>query len=418
MRMLWKNIKGLVGAYDVPPLYLKGGEMRSLPVLEQSWLAIEDGVIVDFGSMADFPGIIDWSGLEVVDCEGKYVLPAWCDSHTHLVFAASRSGEFLSRLEGKSYQEIAAEGGGILNSARALQSLSETDLLADARNRLLRAIRTGTGSIEIKSGYGLTAEAELKILRVIRALKEEFTIPIKATFLACHAVPEGDWTAASWTAYMIKEALPVVANEGLADYVDAFCEKGYFGLEETQSRLDAASSLGMKAKVHVNQFNAFGGVKLCVNSDAVSVDHLEELNVEDVEALRRAADSGSPTLATALPGCSYFLGIPYTPVHELMKADVPVALATDFNPGSAPSSNMNRVVQLAILKMKMHPLEAIAAATINGAAAMECSDRAGVIARGRAANVIVTRSMNGLEDLAYDFGEETVEKVFIDGIIQ
>ena len=418
MRMLWKNIKGLVGAYDVPPLYLKGGEMRSLPVLEQSWLAIEDGVIVDFGSMADFPGIIDWSGLEVVDCEGKYVLPAWCDSHTHLVFAASRSGEFLSRLEGKSYQEIAAEGGGILNSARALQSLSETDLLADARNRLLRAIRTGTGSIEIKSGYGLTAEAELKILRVIRALKEEFTIPIKATFLACHAVPEGDWTAASWTAYMIKEALPVVANEGLADYVDAFCEKWYFGLEETQSLLDAASSLGMKAKVHVNQFNAFGGVKLCVNSDAVSVDHLEELNVEDVEALRRAADSGSPTLATALPGCSYFLGIPYTPVHELMKADVPVALATDFNPGSAPSSNMNRVVQLAILKMKMHPLEAIAAATINGAAAMECSDRAGVIARGRAANVIVTRSMNGLEDLAYDFGEETVEKVFIDGIIQ
>lgn len=418
MRMLWKNIKGLVGAYDAPPLYLKGGEMRSLSVLERAWLAIEDGIIVDFGSMDDFPGIADWSGLEVVDCEGKYVLPAWCDSHTHLVFAARRSGEFLSRLEGKSYQEIAAEGGGILNSARALQVMSEAELLADARHRLQQAMRTGTGSIEIKSGYGLTAEAELKMLRVIRALKEECPIPIKSTFLACHAVPEGEWTAASWTAHMIKEALPVVADERLADYVDAFCEEGYFGLEETQSLLNAASSLGMKAKVHVNQFNAFGGVKLCVNSKAVSVDHLEELNAEDVEALRSAVDSGNPTFATALPGCSYFLGIPYTPVHELMKADVPVALATDFNPGSAPSSNMNRVVQLAILKMKMHPLEAIAAATINGAAAMECSDRAGVIARGRAANVIVTRPLSGLEDLAYDFGEEPVEKVFIDGIIQ
>jgi imidazolonepropionase len=416
--MLWKNIKGLVGAYDRPPLYLKGREMRSLPVMERAWLAIEDGVIVDFGSMDDFPGIADWSGLEVMDCEGKYVLPAWCDSHTHLVFAARRSGEFLSRLEGKSYQEIAAEGGGILNSARALQAMSEEELLVDARERLQQAMRTGTGSIEIKSGYGLTAEAELKMLRVINALKEEFTIPIKATFLACHAVPEGEWTAASWAAHMIEEALPVVASERLADYVDAFCEKEYFGLEETQSLLDAATSLGLKSKVHVNQFNAFGGVKLCVNSNAVSVDHLEELNSEDVEVLKHAADTGNPTIATALPGCSYFLGIPYTPVHELMKADVPVALATDFNPGSAPSSNMNRVVQLAILKMKMHPLEAIAASTINGAAAMECSDRTGVISRGRAANVLVTRPMNGLEDLAYDFGEEPVEKVFIDGIVQ
>ncbi len=415
MRMLWKNIKGLVGVYDTPPLYLKGGEMRSLPVLEQAWLAIEDGVVVDFGSMEEFPGITDWSGLEVMDCEGKYVLPAWCDSHTHLVFAASRSGEFLSRLEGKSYQEIAAEGGGILNSARALQSMSELDLLADARNRLMQAMRTGTGSIEIKSGYGLTTEAELKMLRVIDALKSEFSIPIKATFLACHAVPEGDWTAASWTARMVEDALPAVAKEGLADYVDAFCEKGYFGLAETQSLLEASLLLGLKAKVHVNQFNAFGGVKLCVDAKAVSVDHLEELEAEDIDALKKAAASGHPTFATALPGCSYFLGIPYTPVLELMKADVPVALATDFNPGSAPSSNMSRVVQLAILKMKMHPLEAIAAATINGAAAMECSEQAGVIARGRAANVLLTRPMNGLEDLAYGFGEEPVEKVFIDG---
>ncbi len=416
MRQLWKNIKGLVGAYDTPPSYLRGGEMRSFPVLEQAWLAIEDGVIVDFGSMDSFPGIADWSGLEVLDCEGKYVLPAWCDSHTHLVFAASRSGEFLSRLEGKSYQEIAAEGGGILNSARALRSMSEADLFADARKRLLQAIHSGTGSIEIKSGYGLDAEAELKMLRVIRALKEDFSIPIKATFLACHAVPRGNWTAKSWTKHIVEKVLPMVVQEGLADYVDAFCEKGYFGLEETQLLLDAASAIGIRSKVHVNQFNIIGGVKLCINSNALSVDHLEVLDSEDIAALQLAAESGNPTFATSLPGCSYFLGISYTPVRDLVNAGVPVALATDFNPGSAPSSNMSRVVQLAILKMKMHPLEAIAAATINGAAAMECSDRAGVIARGRAANVIVTHPMQGLEDLAYDFGKEPVDKVFIDGV--
>lgn len=417
MRMLWKNIKGLVGAYDAPPAHLKGGEMRSFPVLENAWLAIDDGCIADFGPMDTFPGIADWTGLEIIDCEGRYALPAWCDSHTHLVFAASRSQEFLSRLEGKTYQEIADAGGGILNSAQAIQALPESELLRDAEVRLARAMRSGTGAIEIKSGYGLTADAELKMLRIIRSLRESHSIPVKSTFLACHAVPSGGWTAASWTRHMVDDVLPRVADEGLADYVDAFCEKGYFGLEETEVLIKAAKAVGLKSKVHVNQFNAFGGVKLCVSQRSVSVDHLEVLELDDVEALRAAAQSPDPTIATALPGCSFFLGIPYTPVRSLLDADVPVALATDYNPGSAPSSNMGRVVQLAILKMKMHPVEAIAAATLNGAAAMECSDRAGVIARGRAANVLLTREMNGLEDFAYDFGQEAVEKVFIDGVI-
>jgi len=417
MRMLWKNIKGLVGAYDAPPARLNGKEMRDFPVIENGWLAIDSGQIVDFGSMDTFPGIADWNGLEVLDCSGRFVLPAWCDSHTHLVFAADRSGEFLSRIQGKSYQEIADEGGGILNSAQALQAMDEDALYEDAQARLERAITQGTGAMEIKSGYGLSADAELKMLRVIRRLATASPIPIRSTFLACHAVPKGDWDAMRWTQHMIKDALPQVMQAGLADYVDAFCEEGYFGLEEVELLLKASQSAGLPAKIHVNQFNAFGAVSLCTKFDAVSVDHLEELNAEDLEALRASNAKGkSGTMATALPGCSYFLGIPYTPARQLMEADVPLAIATDFNPGSAPSSNMARIVQLAILKMNMLPIEAIAAATLNGAAAMDVSDRAGVIARGRQANLLLTRPMPGLQAFGYDFGTEPVEKVFIDGV--
>ncbi len=414
MRMLWKNIKGLVGAYDSPPSRLRGSEMADFPLLENAWLAIDSGKIADFGPMETFPGIVDWTGLDVVDCEGRYVLPSWCDSHTHLVFAAPRSHEFMSRLEGKTYQQIADEGGGILNSARALQLMPEDQLFEEALVRLQHAMQAGTGAIEIKSGYGLDDEAELKMLRIIQRLKEAVPIPVRRTFLACHAVPEGNWTATTWTRHVAEHLLPRVQKEKLADYVDAFCEKGYFGLEEVSTLLEAASKEGLAAKVHVNQFNAFGGVKLCTNLDALTVDHLEVLEPEDLEALK--SSSNTRTMACALPGCSYFLGIPYTPVRELIKADVAVALATDFNPGSAPSSNMERIVQLAILKMKMLPLEAIAAATLNGAAAMEVSDQAGVIAPGRAANVLVTKPMQGLEGFGYDFGESSVEKVFIDGV--
>ena len=417
MRMLWKNIKGLVGAYETPPDYLSGKEMHAFALIEDAWLAIDDGRIADFGAMSDFPGIVDWSGLEVVDCSGRYVLPSWCDSHTHLVFAASRGGEFLARLEGRSYQEIAAAGGGILNSAKALQLKSEEELLQDARVRLESVMSAGTGAIEIKSGYGLTAESELKMLRVIAALKDEFNIPIRSTFLGCHAVPQGNWTPASWTAHVIDDILPLVASEKLADYVDAFCEDGYFTVEQVAQLLRAAQAFGLSGKVHVNQFTALGGVAMGLKHSVRSLDHLEELSEGDLAALKDqvAADS-SPVFACALPGCSYFLGIPFTPVRDLMGADVPVALATDYNPGSAPSGNMSRVVQMAMVKMKMRPLEAIAAATINGAAAMGLQGVAGVIAPGRAANLILTKPMDGLESIGYSFGEEPVEKVFVDGV--
>ena len=419
MRRLFKNIKGLVGCYEAPPEWLAGQSMAEFPVLENAWLAVEEGRIAAFGSMTDFPGITDWSGLEIEDCEGRFVLPAWCDSHTHLVYASDRGGEFLERLQGKSYQEIAQSGGGILNSARSLRALPESTLLADAQHRLQHAMDQGTGAMEIKSGYGLTMEGELKMLRVIQALKEENAIPIKSTLLACHAIPEGDWDAPRWTAEVIQHLLPQVASEALADYVDAFCEEGYFGVDELNELLEATQQMGLRAKVHVNQFTALGGVAASVHWNALSVDHLEHLTAEDITALQGGLknDQG-PVFPVALPGCSHFLSIPYTPVRKLIDANLPVVIASDHNPGSAPSGNMTLVVQLAMVKMGMLPLEAIAAATINGAAAMELSHEVGVIAPGWRANVLVTTPMTGLEEIGYRFGDNPVEKVFINGILR
>ncbi|MDE0871938.1 MAG: imidazolonepropionase [Flavobacteriales bacterium] len=416
MRRLLKNIKGLVGAYEAPPSWLGGLAMGDFPVIENAWLAIEEGRIAAFGTMDSFPGIVDWSGLEIEDCDGRYVLPAWCDSHTHLVYAADRGGEFLDRLQGKSYQEIAENGGGILNSARALRAMPESDLMADAVKRLSLAMDQGTGAIEIKSGYGLTVEGELKMLRIIQALKKESPIPIKSTLLACHAVPEGDWNASTWTDAAIKELIPAAIEQGLADYVDAFCETGYFSVEDLNKLLGAIQNSPLKAKVHVNQFSTLGGVAACVEHGALSVDHLEELSDEDMAALGTTLERNKqPVFSVALPGCSHFLGIPFTPVRRLMDAGLPVALASDHNPGSAPSGNMTLVVQLAIIKMGMLPLEAIAAATINGAAAMELSHEVGVIAPGWRANLLITKPLNGLEQIGYRFGENPVEKVLING---
>ncbi|MGY8942016.1 MAG: imidazolonepropionase [Flavobacteriales bacterium] len=416
MRRLLKNIKGLVGAYEAPPSWLGGLAMGDFPVIENAWLAIEEGRIAAFGTMDSFPGIVDWSGLEIEDCDGRYVLPAWCDSHTHLVYAADRGGEFLDRLQGKSYQEIAENGGGILNSARALRAMPESDLMADAVKRLSLAMDQGTGAMEIKSGYGLTVEGELKMLRIIQALKKGSPIPIKSTLLACHAVPEGDWNASTWTDAAINELIPAAIEQGLADYVDAFCETGYFSVEDLNKLLGAIEDSPLKAKVHVNQFSTLGGVAACVEHGALSVDHLEELSDEDLAALETTLERNKqPVFSVALPGCSHFLGIPFTPVRRLMDAGLPVALASDHNPGSAPSGNMTLVVQLAIIKMGMLPLEAIAAATINGAAAMELSHEVGVIAPGWRANLLITKPLNGLEQIGYRFGENPVEKVLING---
>ena len=414
MRILFTHIKGLVGAYEQAPAYLAGADMNEFSVLDDAWLAVEDGRIADFGRMADFEGIADWSGLQVVNCEGRFVLPSWVDSHTHLVYAADRASEFLDRLNGLSYQTIAQRGGGILNSAERLQSMSEDALYAAARERLERALNDGIGALEIKTGYGLTVQAELKMLRVIGRLKREAPIPIKATLLGLHAVPSG-MTAAEWTALAIEELLPQAA--GSVDYIDAFCEQGYFGLEETEAWLAAGAAAGIPAKVHVNQFNAFGGVELCAKWSARSVDHLEELNEADIPALQSTLNRPEgPMFPVALPGCSHFLSIPYTPGRELIDAGLPLVLATDHNPGSAPSGSMRLAVQLAIVKMRLRPLEAIAAATLNAAAAMDVSGEVGAIAPGYRANLLLTRPMDDLIEIGYRFGEDPVERVFMNGV--
>ena len=422
MRTLLKNIKGLVGAFDEAPRDVAGAEMARFPVLEHAWLAVEGGRVVDFGSMDEFPGVADWSGLNIVDAEGRWVLPAWCDSHTHTVFAHDRNEEFLMRLQGATYQEIADNGGGILNSAKALQGMEEDVLFEAAWNRVKQAIAQGVGAMEIKSGYGLTLEAERKMLRVVARLKEHAPIPIKATFLGCHAVPPEFQDAAAYTEHVVNDMLPALSAEGLIDYVDAFCEKGYFGIDETRMLIEAAQALGLKSKVHVNQFNDIGGVDLCVNLHSLSVDHLEVCGGEAIQSLiegfERAEDGeGAPTYPVALPGCSHFLSIPYTPGRALIDAGLPLVLATDHNPGSAPSGDMTMAVRLASLKMGVLPVEAVAAATLNGAAAMELSGEVGCLACGHRANFILTHPMAGLQDIAYRFTDAVVDKVFINGEI-
>lgn len=413
MRMLFTHIKGLVGAFETAPAFVAGAQMNAFPVIHDAWLAIEDGRIADFGRMSDFQGIGDWTGLKVVDCEGRFVLPSWVDSHTHLVYAADRSGEFLDRLNGLTYQTIAERGGGILNSAARLQEMDEDALFDATRARLEKALADGIGAMEIKTGYGLSVEAELKMLRVIARLKAAAPIPIKSTLLGLHAVPKG-MDAASWTRMAIEDLLPAALATGGVDYVDAFCEHGYFGLEETRAWLKAAK---VPSKVHVNQFNAFGAVELCAGLGARSVDHLEELADGDVEALVSTLDREmGPMFPVALPGCSHFLSIPYTDGRKLIDAGLPLALATDHNPGSAPSGSMAFAVQLAIVKMRLRPLEAIAAATLNGAAAMDCAHEVGAIAPGFRANVLVTRPMSDLIEIGYRFGEDPVDRVFVNGV--
>jgi len=409
-RLLIKDIGYLVGFGREPLARLSGGEMHGLPVIGDAWLAIEDGRVMDGGAMADFPGIVDWNGLEVVEASGRCVLPAWVDSHTHLVHAASREGEFVDRIRGLTYQEIAARGGGILNSAEALRAMSEEALYAASLERMERLMRMGTGAIEVKSGYGLDLESELKMLRVARRLGALDRIPVKTTFLGCHAVPAGWNSAAEYTQYMIKEVLPAVVEEGLADHVDIFCEEGYFGLEETRMLLEAARLRGLPAKVHVNQFKASGGVPLCVELGAMSVDHLEVLAAEDVAEL-----SAAETIPVALPLCSLFLDLPFTPGRTLVDAGCALAIATDFNPGSAPSGNMHLAAALGCLRMGLEPREALAAATVNGAAALGLSSEVGGLAAGQEASLMLTRPLRSVEEALYAFGDPIAERVLLRG---
>lgn len=387
--------------------------MNQLPTLENAFLAIEDGEIALFGSMDDWGGITDWRNLEVIDAEGRFVLPAWCDSHSHLVFAASRELEFEDRIKGLTYEEIASRGGGILNSAAKLAEMSEDELFERAIARLDDAMLSGTGAMEIKSGYGLSTESELKMLRVIKRLREYSSLTIKPTFLGAHAIPMAYKDKQDdYVNLVIDEILPEVAKNSLADYVDVFCEKGYFSVDQTIKIVEAGARHGMKSKIHVNQFNSLGAIPKLVAEGVLSVDHLEVLETEDIEAL-----SGSNTIATALPLCSLFLSIPYTPLRKLIDNNVIAALATDFNPGSAPSSNMSLAVSLACIKMKITPNEAINAATINGAAAMECADILGSIAPGKNANLIISEKCDYLSYVPYSFGKPAIDGIIVNGEI-
>ncbi|WP_029037518.1 imidazolonepropionase [Salinimicrobium xinjiangense] len=408
MKTLFTNLKQLVQVREETLKPLKGSEMKELPVLNDAWLLVEDGKIADFGRMSEIPFFED---ATEIDASGKMLLPGWIDSHTHLVYAGNREQEFVDRINGLTYEEIAAKGGGIVNSAKKLQQTSEDDLYLQSESRLKEVMKMGTTAIEIKSGYGLTTEAELKMLRVIQRLKKNFDLPIKATFLGAHALPpEYKENKEAYIDLLINEMMPQVMEEGLAEYVDVFCEKGYFSVEDTDRILEAGKKLGLIPKIHVNQFNAIGGIKTAVQHGALSVDHLEVLQTDDLDVLE-----DSETMPVALPSCSLFLGIPYTPARKIIDTGLPLALATDYNPGSTPSGNMNLVVSLACIKMKMNPEEAINAATINAAYAMGILDTHGSITKGKAANLILTEPIPSYGFLPYSFGANHIDSVYING---
>ncbi|MDG1715604.1 imidazolonepropionase [Lacinutrix sp.] len=408
MTILIKNIKELLQIREPNILKVSGEAMKTLPTLKNAYVFIEHDIIVDFGSMEN----CKYNNTdEVIDAQGKIVLPTWCDSHTHIVYAGNREQEFVDRINGLSYEEIANRGGGILNSVKILENTSEEDLYQQSIVRVKNVMQLGTGALEIKSGYGLSTEAELKMLRVIQRIKKEFPIKVKATFLGAHAFPlKFKNNKKGYLDLIINEMLPKIAKENLANYIDVFCEKGYFSLEETEQILKAAKQYHLTPKIHVNQFNTFGGVALAVKHNALSVDHLEELNQDDINALK-----GSNTMPVALPSCSYFLSIPYTPGRQIIDAGLPLALATDYNPGSTPSGNMNFVVSTACIKMKLTPEEAINAATINGAYAMGISNQYGSITKGKKANLIITKKVPSYNYLPYAFGDNSIDKVIING---
>lgn len=407
MNVLFKNIKELIQVRETSIDFLSGKEMGILPTIKNAFLLVKNGLIADFGLMENCPELT----IKIIDASGKMILPSWCDSHTHIVSAGNREDEFVARINGLSYKEIADNGGGILNSAKRLQETSEEDLYNQSKVRLEDIIQLGTGAVEIKSGYGLTKEAELKMLRVVKKLNTDYPIEIKATFLGAHAVPENYKNNKSgYLQMLIDDVLPTIQRENLADFIDIFCETGYFSVADTQQILDAGKKHGLVGKIHVNQFTTIGGIQVGIANNVLSVDHLEEMRTEDIDALK-----GTKTMPVALPSCSYFLSIPYTPARKMIDAGLPLALATDYNPGSTPSGNMNFVVATACIKMKMTPEEAINAATINGAYAMNLQDKVGSITKGKLANLILTKEINSYHFIPYSFGNHSIEKVFLKG---
>jgi imidazolonepropionase len=409
MTTLFINIKELIQVRDKSVKKVSGKDMSILPVIKNAFMLIEDDIIINFGSMDN----LDVKKADkVIDLSGRLVLPTWCDSHTHLVYADSREEEFVDRIKGLSYHEIAEKGGGILNSAKKLQLKIEDQLYNDAVIRIEEIIKSGTGALEIKSGYGLTLDSELKMLQVIKKLKETFPIPIKATFLGAHAIPSKyKENREEYIQLIINRMIPEIASQKLADYIDVFCEKGYFSPEETNRILKSGIKYGLIPKIHVNQFNSIGGIKVGVNNNALSVDHLEVLTDEDISII-----SKSDTMPVALPSCSFFLGIPYTNARKIIDSNIPLAIASDFNPGSTPSGNMNFVVSLACIKLKMTPEEAINSATLNAAYALNLSKEIGSISKGKLANFMITKPIKSYNFLPYSFGNNSIERIYFNGI--
>lgn len=407
MTTLIRNIGQLTGIYPQGHPVIKGSDMAQYPSMENAFLLLEDERIMAFGPMSEAPKQAD----TVVDARGRFVLPSFVDSHTHIVWAGSREGEFVDRIKGLNYEEIGKRGGGILNSAKHLQGTSEDELFSQAWDRLQEVISFGTGAIEIKSGYGLTVEAELKMLRVIHRLKEASPIPVKATFLGAHAYPaEFKNNHQGYLDLLINEMLPAIASESLADYVDAFLERNYFSLEETLQVLDAAAKYGLKPKVHVNQFSSIGGVQACVDRGAVSVDHLEEMAEADYAAL-----ANSSTLPVVLPTCSFFIKIPYAPARIMIDKGLPLVIATDYNPGSTPGGKLPFALSLACLEMGLLPEEAFNAVGLNAAYALELQDEVGSIGVGKKANFLITRDIPSLAFIPYAFSSDHIDQVWVNG---
>jgi len=408
MTQLFINIKELVQVRNESVKKVSGSEMSILPTIKNAFLLIKDELISDFGAMNELP---NYSIDKTIDCSGRMVFPSWCDSHTHIVYADNREQEFKDRIKGFSYEEIANNGGGILNSAKKLNKISEQDLYQQSSKRLEEVISLGTGAIEIKSGYGLTVNAELKMLRVIKKLKQNYDIPIKATFLGAHAIPKKfKNNKEGYIHLIIDEMLPKIANENLADFIDVFCETGYFSVTDTDKILTAAKQYNLIPKIHVNQFNSIGGIEISAKHNAISVDHLEILSARDLEILKI-----SNSIPVVLPSCSFFLSIPYASGRKIIDNGLALAIASDYNPGSSPSGNMNFVISTACIKMNITPEEAINAATINGAYAMNLSQKVGSITKGKFANFFISKEIPNFNFIPYNFGSSSIETVYTKG---
>ena len=408
-KILFKNIKGLVQAGENIPNIKKGSEMKELPIIKDAYLFIENGIVTEYGEMNQLNQNKAKTATNIIDSSGRFVLPCFCDSHTHSVFAKTREAEFVDRINGLTYEEIALKGGGILNSAKAMSEIDENTLFENSLKRVKEIIKMGTGALEIKSGYGLSIESEIKMLRVIKRIKEHVAIPIKATLLAAHAYPkEYKENHQGYIDVIINEIIPQVKEEKLADYIDVFCERNYFSVKEMEQVLIAGKEAGLIPKVHVNQFSILGGVSKAIELNALSVDHLEEIDDDDILALQN-----SNCIATMLPGCSHFLSIPYGKARQVISSNLPLALASDFNPGSTPCFNLSTIWSLACLKMKLTPYEAFNALTVNGAYAMGLEGTHGKISIGSSPGVILSKPLDNINQIPYLYGENFIDRVIV-----